>query len=45
LRAARVVAIHERAALKGLERRGVTVVRYHPTRTPLAALLARGMMR
>ncbi|HET6403465.1 MAG TPA: DUF58 domain-containing protein [Candidatus Thermoplasmatota archaeon] len=43
--AARVVAIHERAALKGLERRGVTVVRYHPTRTPLAALLARGMMR
>ena len=43
--AARVVAIHERAALKGLERRGVNVVRYHPTRTPLAALLAKGVMR
>ena len=43
--AARVVAIHERAALKGLERRGVTVIRYHPTRTPLAPLLAKGVLR
>ena len=43
--ASRVVSIHEQAALKGLERRGVTVLRYHPTRTPLAALLAKGMLR
>lgn len=43
--AARVVQIHERAQLKGLERRGVTVIRYHPSRTPLSALLAKGVLR
>lgn len=43
--ASRVVQIHERAALKGLERRGVTVIRYQPTKTPLAALLAKGVLR
>lgn len=42
--AARVVAIHERAQLNGLERRGVRVIRYHPARTPLQALLARGLL-
>lgn len=40
----RVVALHERAQLKGLERRGVTVIRYHPTQLPLPALLARGVI-
>lgn len=43
--AERVLAIHERAQLKGLERRGVTVIRYHPSRAPLPALLARGVLR
>ena len=43
--AARVVAIHERAQLKGLERRGINVLRYHPTKAPLQAMLARGVMR
>lgn len=43
--ALRVVQIHERAQLKGLERRGVTVIRYHPTRAPLSALLAKGVLR
>lgn len=43
--AGRMVAIHERAQLKGLERRGVTVVRYHPTKLPLQALLAKGVIR
>lgn len=43
--AGRMVGIHERAQLKGLERRGVTVVRYHPSRLPLSALLARGVIR
>jgi uncharacterized protein (DUF58 family) len=43
--ARRVVAIHERAQLKGLERRGVTVLRYHPGTLPLSALLARGVLR
>jgi uncharacterized protein (DUF58 family) len=43
--ALRVVAIHERAQLKGLERRGVTVLRYHPGRLPLSALLAKGVLR
>lgn len=42
--AARVVAIHEKAQLKGLERRGVSIVRYDPTTTPLSALLARGVI-
>jgi uncharacterized protein (DUF58 family) len=43
--AARVVEIRERAQLKGLERRGVTVLRYHPKKRPLSALLARGVVR
>lgn len=43
--AARVVRIHERAQLKGLERRGVTVIRYHPSRLPLSGLLAKGVLR
>ncbi|HUR68982.1 MAG TPA: DUF58 domain-containing protein [Candidatus Thermoplasmatota archaeon] len=43
--AARVVAVRERAQLKGLERRGVTVIRYHPSRAPLSALLAKGVLR
>lgn len=45
LLAERVLAIHERAQLKGLERRGVTVIRYHPGRAPLSALLAKGVFR
>lgn len=43
--AARLVRIREKAQLKGLERKGVTVLRYHPQRTPLVALLARGPLR
>jgi uncharacterized protein (DUF58 family) len=43
--AERVLAIHERAQLKGLERRGVTVIRYQPGRAPLSALLAKGVFR
>ena len=43
--AARVVALHEKAQLKGLERRGVTILRYHPTKRPLAAMLAKGVLR
>lgn len=43
--AARLLRIREKAQLKGLERRGITVLRYHPRRTPLVALLARGMLR
>ena len=43
--AERVLAIHERAQLKGLERRGVTVIRHHPSRAPLSALLAKGVLR
>lgn len=41
----RVIQIHERAQLKGLERRGITVIRYHPSRMPLSALLAKGVLR
>ncbi|HEX2021714.1 MAG TPA: DUF58 domain-containing protein [Candidatus Thermoplasmatota archaeon] len=41
----RVVALHEKAQLKGLERRGVTVIRYQPKRVPLQALLAKGVIR
>ncbi|MFA5860716.1 MAG: DUF58 domain-containing protein [Candidatus Thermoplasmatota archaeon] len=43
--AARLVRIREMAQLKGLERQGITVMRYHPQRTSLVALLARGMLR
>jgi uncharacterized protein (DUF58 family) len=43
--AARIVALEEKAQLKGLERRGVTVIRYHPARAPLQALLAKGVLR
>src|SRR5581483_1055007 len=43
--AARIVAIEEKAQLKGLERRGITVIRYHPQRAPLQALLAKGVLR
>lgn len=43
--AARLVAIEEKAQLKGLERRGVTVIRYHASRAPLHALLAKGVLR
>lgn len=43
--AQRVLAIHERAQLKGLERRGITVIRYHRERAPLSALLAKGVLR
>lgn len=42
--AGRVLALREKAQLKGLERRGVTVVRYHPQRLPLQALLAKGVV-
>ena len=43
--AGRIVALEEKAQLKGLERRGVTVIRYHPSRAPLQALLAKGVLR
>jgi uncharacterized protein (DUF58 family) len=43
--AGRILAVHERAQLKGLERRGVTVLRYDPKKTPLQALLAKGVIR
>ncbi|MEA3200574.1 MAG: hypothetical protein QOE90_2002 [Thermoplasmata archaeon] len=43
--AARIVAVEEKAQLKGLERRGITVLRYHPSRAPLQALLAKGVLR
>lgn len=43
--AGRVMALNEKAQLKGLERRGVTVLRYHPQKSPLQALLARGVLR
>ena len=41
----RMVALREKAQLKGLERRGITVLRYHPTTQPLVATLARGFIR
>lgn len=43
--ASMIMRIHERAHLRGLERRGVTLIRYHPERAPLHALLARGVIR
>lgn len=43
--AARLVGIREKAQLKGLERRGVTVLRYSPSSAPLMAMLAKGAVR
>lgn len=43
--AGRLVAIREKAQLKGLERRGVTVLKYSPRTAPLMAMLARGALR
>ena len=43
--AGRVLALHEKAQLKGLERRGVTVLRYDPKKASLQALLAKGVLR
>lgn len=43
--AGRLVAIREKAQLKGLERRGVTVLRYSPQTAPLMAMLAKGAIR
>lgn len=43
--AGRLVALREKAQLKGLERRGVTVLRYSPRTAPLMAMLARGAVR
>lgn len=42
---ARLVALSEKAQARGLERRGVSVVRYDPEQTPLQALLAKGVIR
>lgn len=41
----RILSLNEKAQLKGLERRGVTVLRYHPQKAPLQALLAKGVIR
>ncbi|HWH08376.1 MAG TPA: DUF58 domain-containing protein [Candidatus Thermoplasmatota archaeon] len=41
----RLVALREKAQLKGLERRGVTVLRYSPRTAPLMAILAKGALR
>lgn len=43
--AGRLVALREKAQLKGMERRGITVIRYHPQRAPLMAMLAKGVLR
>lgn len=43
--AGRLVSIREKAQLKGLERRGVTVLRYSPRTATLMAMLARGAVR